>query len=627
MTVSRRALFRGAGAAALGGLAVGLAPDRRGHEVPLRVAQTAATVPAILPTSRNSVFTRSGSGPLYWSAYGWNYPNNAALPESVWQQNIDWVAANFASYGYTMACTDGWVDYTQGTNANGYITSYSDSWTNDWSYWASYLAAKGMKLGVYYNPLWVTSTAVNDPGKTVVGLPGTTVGSIVDSGDYLNSDGELYWVDVTKPGAQQFIQGYVQYFKNLGVTYLRTDFWSWYEAGATDNQGGIVAHGSSNYATALQWISEAAGDDMEVSVVMPNLYNNAANEVLYADLVRIDDDAQNGSWSHLSAGRQTWQDSWSQWSNAFSGFTGWAHRSGRGQLILDGDFLMMDSFASDAERQTAINIFTVTGSPIAISDRVDTIGGYASFYQNTEVLALHNQGLTAKPYFYNSDLYSVAGTSRDTERWMGQLPDGSWAVAMFNRNDSNTVSKTVDFSADLGIVGQATVRDLWAHADLGLATSVSTSLAPHASQLVHIVPQETVKRYQAAFAAWGGGANFDNNHSGYSAMGFVDKLEAASAGAMVTFAVQAATAGTYSISYRYANAMGYTSTMTVAVEDTSGNTVQAPFQVSFPSLADWDTWGSVSGTVTLAAGTNLITIARTADDTGAINLNYLELDI
>lgn len=624
MTISRRVLLTGAGAVALGGSAA-LRRRPGAAEVPLRVARTAAFAPSIPQTSRDSVFTRSGAGPLYWSAYSWDYDRNATLPESVWQQNVDWVASELASYGYTTCCTDGWVDYTQSTDANGYINSYSDDWANDWAYWANYLSARGMRLGVYYNPLWVSAAAVADPSRTVTGMPGVTVGSIVQSGDYLNSNGELYWVDVTRNGAKEYVQGYVDYFRSMGVGYLRTDFWSWYESGGSDGQGGIVAHGGANYATALSWIAEAAGDTMEVSVVMPNLHDNAATEVLYGDMIRINNDATTGGWTHLSGGRQSWQDSWSQWDNAFSGFTGWAHRSGRGQLILDGDFLMMNSFAGDAERQTAINLFTIAGSPIAVSDRVDTIGSYASFYQNTDVLGLHGQGLVGKPYFYNGDLYSVNGTSRDTERWMGQLPDGSWAVAVFNRNDTATVTKSVDFGTDLGIVGSAAVRDMWSHTDLGSSTSFSASLAPHASRLVHVVPAESTGRYQAAFAAWGGGANFNNNHSGYSAMGFVDKLEAASAGASVTFAVQSATAGGHTIDYRYANAGGAAATMTVAVESAGRDVITNPFQVSFPALADWDTWGTVSGTVTLAAGLNLITVARTSQDTGAINLNHIEV--
>jgi glucan 1,6-alpha-isomaltosidase len=628
MSISRRALLRGTGVAAAGSLTA-LAIGGRGRPaVPLNAALAAASSPTLPVTSRNSVFTRSGPGPQYWSPYSWNYANNATLTESVWQQNITWVADNLAPYGYTMCCTDGWVDYTQTTNSNGYITSYSDSWTNDWAYYATYLGGLGMKLGVYYNPMWVAASAVKNTSITVVGTS-IPVADIVTSGDVLNSDDEIYWVNVAANGAKEYVQGYVDYFKNMGVAFLRTDFWSWYESGYDANVGTVgVDHGSTDYATALSWVSEAAGDGIEISVVMPNMFNNAANEILYGDSVRIDADMTTGGWSWLSGGRQTWQDDWSQWYNPFCGFTGWAHLSGRTGLILDGDFLAMSSFSSTAEKQTAINLFTIAGSQLAITDRVDTIGSDLNLWQNTAVIALHRQGLVDKPYFYNGDLYSSDSSARDTERWAGQLPDGSWVVALFNRNDSSTVTKTISFSGDLGLSGTATVYDLWACTTATGQSQISTSLAPHASQIVHVVPTGiSVNTYQAAFANWNGGAMFNNNHTGYAAMGFVDNLQAANAGASVTFAVDAPTAGTYAITYRYANGTGSTSTMTVGVGDEAGNVVMSPITVDFGSLdTAWTTWGTVSGSVTLTGGTNLITIARTSSDTGAVNLNYITVN-
>ena len=628
MTISRRTLLRGTGVAAAGSLMAVTLGGRRPAAVPLNAALAAASSPTLPVTSRNSVFTRSGPGPQYWSPYSWNYTNNATLTESVWQENITWVADNLAPYGYTMCCTDGWVDYTQTTNSNGYITSYSDAWTNDWAYYATYLESLGMKLGVYYNPMWVAASAVKDTSITVVGTS-IPVADIVTSGDVLNSDDEIYWVNVSADGAKEYVQGYVNYFMDMGVAFLRTDFWSWYETGYDANVGTVgVDHGSTDYATALSWVAEAAGDGIEISVVMPNLFNNAANEIVYGDSVRIDADMTTGGWSWLSGGRQTWQDDWSQWYNPFCGFTGWAHLSGRTGLILDGDFLALSGYASTAEQQTAVNLFTIAGSQLAITDRVDTIGSDINLWQNSALLGLRRQGLVGKPYFYNSDLYSSDSGSRDTERWAGQLPDGSWVVALFNRNDSSTVTKTISFSGDLGLTGTATVYDVWAAGTATGQSEISTALAPHASQLVHVVPTGvSVNTYQAAFANWGGGAMFNNNHTGYAAMGFVDNLQAANAGAAVTFAVDAPTAGTYAITYQYANGTGSTSTMTVGVGDEPGNVVMSPLTVDFPSLdTAWTTWGSVSGTVTLTGGTNLITVARTSTDTGAINLNYITVD-
>ena len=40
--------------------------------------------------------------PMYWSPYEYNYEKNSYMPEDEWQANIDWVAANLKSYGYTL---------------------------------------------------------------------------------------------------------------------------------------------------------------------------------------------------------------------------------------------------------------------------------------------------------------------------------------------------------------------------------------------------------------------------------------------------------------------------------------------------------------------------------------------
>jgi alpha-glucosidase len=622
---------RGAGTAAIGTFAAGALPGGAARAAaPASGTAVAAAAPGPLPAaSRDSVFTRSGVGPLYWTVYGWDFPNNVALPEDVWQRNIDWVADTFAPYGYDMVCTDGWIDYTQRTDSHGYIRSYVDDWTHDWGYWSRYLRARGMRLGVYYNPLWVTKSAVADPSCTVVGRPDVAVADIVADGDWFGGDigsHELYWVDVTRDGAKEYVQGYVRYFRDLGVPFLRVDFLGWYESGRDQNISGPVgvAHGSAAYATALGWMSEAAGDDVELSLVMPNLYGHAANEIRYGDMIRIDDDAQNGGWANLSGGRQTWQDLWSQWHNPFLGFTGFADRNGRGQLILDGDFLVLNGFADDDERRTAVTLFTMAGSPLAIADRYDTIGANASFYTNREVLALHEQGLAGKPYFHSGTPFSADPGSRDSERWMGQLPDSSWAVALFNRSDGpGPTVKSVDFAADLGIVGPADVRDLWTHQDLGAATDVTASLAPHACRLVRVVPRDPVRRYQAAFAAWGGGAMFANDHPGYTAMGYAGSL--GTAGASVTFAVAADRPGEHTVRLRYANATGSDATATLAVRAPHDGHDVARLRVTFPPLPDWDTWHTVTVRLPLAPGVNLVALEHAADDTGAINLNHLEL--
>ena len=427
---------------------------------------------------------------------------NVIIPEDVWKTNVDWVAATFRDYGYTMVCTDGWIDHTQKITPHGYIVSQADDWEHDWAWWANYLKGKGLELGVYYNPLWATLSAVTNPSVTVVGRPDIKVADIVNPGDYFDGGGLLQWVDTTRDGAEEYVKGYVAYFRELGATFLRIDFLAWYETGFDQSDGTVgVAHGRESYLRALQWMRTAAGD-MQLSLVMPNLFDHGSGERQYGDLIRIDNDASFGTWFNLSGGRQTWQPEWSQWNNPFLGFTGFADISGRGQMILDGDPLIMRTFANDGERQSAINLFTMAGAAIAIADQVDTIGDNAHVFQNREVLALRKAGLVGKPVFNNSHGFDYDPTSRDPERWIGQLPDGSWAVALFNREDG-PATKSIDFADVLGFSGPAAVRDLWAHQDLGSMTGYQVTLGPHASVLLSVVPHGPA-HFQAEVGAWAG---------------------------------------------------------------------------------------------------------------------------
>ncbi|MDQ0800014.1 hypothetical protein [Arthrobacter sp. SLBN-112] len=635
MNLSRRTLLTTGSAATLA-YALGMASSAQASTaVTARPGVPVTAAPPLRLASRNSVFTRSGAGPRYWNIYGYSFPHNAPIPEDEWKANIDWLAGNFAEFGYDIACTDGWIEGSSRTTGNGYITSYNDSWQHDWAYWAKYLAARKMKLGVYYNPLWVHRAAVEDTSKTVLGRPDVRIADLVVPGDFFARDiggNQLYWLDATKPGAKEYVQGYVRYFKDLGVPYLRIDFLSWYEDGRDANIGQVNApHGRANYELALSWINEAAGEDMEVSLVMPHMFQNGSAELANGDLVRINADADKGGWDRLSGMRQNWQDAWPNWANPFCGFTGWSHRNGRGQLILDGDFMRASTFASDEERKTMMNLMVAAGSPLAIGDTYQQIGNNGWVYTNKEVLQLNADGLVGKPLYRSATPFSEDPGSRDTERWAGQLPDGSWGVALFNRSDTETVSKTIDFAKDLGLATGANVRDLWAHKNLGMDSKASAALAPHSSAIYRVTPPKIhgTTRYPAAFATWGGGAGFNNNHPGYDGNGFVDGLQAASGGAdpLVTFAVQVPHRGSYAIRYRYANATGDTSTMTVTAEKADHSTVDGPVHVSFPGLASWDTWGVADGTITLDAGLNLITIGRGATDKGAINLNWIELDM
>ena len=436
-------------------------------------------------TARDSKYTRRGAGPMYWMAYEECFVTDRALSEARYKMNVDWVADNFKEYGFDMICTDGWIEQGQTVNRYGYITKYASDWQNDWAYWIDYNRSKGLKSGIYYNPFWMTRAAY-DRNLPVKG----TQKNAQDIAGSTKFNDFIYWVDAEKEGAEQWVKGYVQHFIDLGFDFLRVDFVNWYEN----------AYGRESYIKMLKWISEACGDKITFSLVMPNCFDHAAEEMKYCDVMRISEDVFGGGFDFVSGRRRgVYQEGWANWGNAFDGFIGFSDVAGRGQFIMDGDFIRLNTAESDSERQFWVSLMAITGSPIAIADQYDTIGENAHFYQNEEILALNKAGFAARPLSMN------CGQSRSSI-WIGQLPDGDWVAGMFNREDSEQ-TMTVSFSKDLGFAKgtKAMGRDLWRRADLGEQEDMyRVSLQPHSCVVVRI--KNPVKRYQCEVAGTCGGA-------------------------------------------------------------------------------------------------------------------------
>lgn len=441
--------------------------------------------------------------PLYWNPYEANIENDKPITQNVWVENTDWIAANYKQYGYDMICTDGWIEYSTQTNENGYILKYNDDWTMTWHDMGNYLKSKGLRHGIYYNPFWVTPAAVKDPSKTVVGT-NIKVGDIVDKtyqfpggcGSFLpgdrfgymfcrSNDLTLYWVDVTKPGAEEYVKGYIDYFASAGMEYLRVDFLSWYEDGIDKGSpAGKPDRPIEHYQTMLRWISEACAEhNIFFSMVMPHLKNEGANEIQYGGhMIRVNEDAGKtggwSRWSELDRGHRF--PYWSQYRNAVDGATYWSKISDK--LILDCDFISLNKFANDDERKSVISLCLVSGGPITIADRVGTIGNNGWLYQNLEMLELNRQRFVGQPLTNDP-------TNVKSQIWTGKLSDTEYIVALFNREGEPQV-RSIDLNAQLGISPSA-MRDLWLHKDLTPASTISETIPAHGCLVLKIESDPT----------------------------------------------------------------------------------------------------------------------------------------
>ena len=439
------------------------------------------------PVTPETPTGKTKKAPLYWSVYEYGRRaeiagTNCNMPLETWQKNIDWVADNLLPYGYDMICTDGFMTMSGSDNAgHAYMTGYANI---PLTQLVEMCKAKGLRLGIYDNPLWVHGSLDAPIEGTKYKVRSLLYDPSKDNVKNPNATGDIFtWIVPSHNGAKEYIDGFFKYYKGLGVDFIRMDFMCLFEDGIRGGDGGGRGYGSAEYKLALQYIKEAATKyGVFTSIVMPNMKNHGENETQYCDMTRIVDDTCEGGWDHCS---NRWRgnitiDQWPAASNQFEGFIYWSDITGRGKIIADGDFTLIHSFDTDDECRTSISLQLVAGGPIAVADQYNTVGDRVKFYQNEEMLALNADGFVGKPL-------TTDYTDENSQIWWGTMSNGDVVVALFNRED-RTISRGVELS-QLGISGTMKCRDLWTHTDEGEVSKVSASLPAHGCKVVRLSKQ------------------------------------------------------------------------------------------------------------------------------------------
>jgi hypothetical protein len=161
------------------------------------------------------------------------------------------------------------------------------------------------------------------------------------------------------------------------------------------------------------------------------------------------------------------------------GYAYWSYIAGREKMILCGDFIRLNTFNNDTEKKTVVSQHLMAGGPLGIADQHNTIGADLWLFQNQEMLALNRDGFVGKPLDNDP-------ASEESQIWTGRMSNGGWIVALFNR-ESSARTRSLDFAATLGLEGEARVRDLWEHEDLGSMDSFSADVPPRGVIVLRIV--------------------------------------------------------------------------------------------------------------------------------------------
>ena len=417
--------------------------------------------------------------PLYWSVYEYCYDleqagvKNIDITMSQWTEIMDWVESDLKPFGYNMVCTDGFVSM-RAEGGSAYMTHYGSVALKDL---VAEAKKRGLEVGIYDNPMWI-----HCPDNTKI--PGTdiNVGTLRYNGSEKVENPKVEdlwfsWGVATHKGAEEWIDGFFKHYSDLGIKYIRMDFLCWYEDGNDRGMGKVGrGYGRENYARYLAYIAQSAKKyGVFTSLVMPNLYNDAEVEAKYGNMFRIVRDTRDGGWWFTSQDdRGKSYGNWPNCNNQFDGFEYWNHVSGKGKVILDGDFIRLHNYANDNEKKSVISLQLLAGGPVTVADQKSTIGDNAKFYCNAELLALNADRFVGK----------VLEDKTNGTVWYGSMSNGDVVVGIFNRDD-NSKSVELPLSA-VGVDGEMNVRDLWSHSDEGKATAIKATIPAHGCKVVRL---------------------------------------------------------------------------------------------------------------------------------------------
>ena len=283
---------------------------------------------------------------------------------------------------------------------------------------------------------------------------------IADTSSICEWNGDMYGIDMTKPGAQEYYNSIFKLYASWGVDFVKMDDLARpYDKNWREIEGAHKAIVASGRAITL---SISPGEtDLKWASHVPH----------YAQMWRISDDF----W-----------DEWKLLKEQFDRLENWNPVMGESSWP-DADMLPLGRLAMGSrdtkftpdEQQTLMTLWSIARSPLIMGGDLRKLDSHTlALLTNPEVLAVHGKSQRNRPHRAEPDI----------RIWSAQ-PNGantSHYLALFNTGDA-----PVDIAFDLSRLnlGDKTValRDLWQRKDLAPAHGViRQTLAPHASALLRI---------------------------------------------------------------------------------------------------------------------------------------------
>jgi hypothetical protein len=542
--------------------------------------------------SANGLSIRPAMG---WSS--WSFVRRWPTEAKLQAQADALVSSGLAAHGFAYVNLD---DFYQKCDANGFVVDSFGRWVVDSAKFpsgvralADYIHGKGLKFGFYVTPgIAKNAVTANTP---IEGTPYHARDIADTSRTEKNYNCKnMYYIDYSKPGAQEFVDSWARQFASWGVDYLKID-----GVGSADIPD-VEAWDRALRATGRP-INYALSNNLPIAdaTTWKRLANSWRTQ---GDVECYCGSGPNGSGYPLT--------DWSHVSSRFGSAASWLPYAGPGGWndldsleIGNGDQVGLTA----DQRRTMFTHWAMAASPLLLgTDLTALTSTDLAMLTNDRLIAVDQDGFAASR-IVNSGVNQV---------WRKREANGDYIVALYNTGTSGNSTVSVSWS-QVGFSGGAAVTNLWSGGSEGTVSgSYGATLRPGEPRLIRVRPTTgSVRRYEAENASISQGAA-ESNHQGYSGTGFVnyDNL----IGSYVEWQIDAAQVGNTSLTLRYANGTTANRPMDLTV-----NGVLVSDEQAFNGTGDWDTWASSSLTVSLNAGANVIRATATTAS-GGPNVDYLE---
>jgi hypothetical protein len=555
-------------------------------------AGAAAKAPAATAATGTALAATPYMGWSSWSQQSSSYPglnpngSFSYLTETNVLKQTDALAAKLKAYGYDYVNIDAgwWRDYKWNPEYDQYGRQAADPtrFPDGMKSVADYIHAKGLKAGIYL-PVGLEKEAYGGGTVPIWNAPGCTTADIVYP-DLRTTNGwdSSYKLNFANPCAQKYIDSQAQLLAGWGYDFLKLD--------GVGPGSGKSGDNYDNVADVAAWHQAIAATGRPIHLELSWSLNigNAADWKQYSNGWRIDTDVECYCGTLV-----TWDNSVkARWNDA----PAWSDKAGPGGWN-DLDSLDVGNGAMDgitnAERQSYMTLWAINKSPLFTGDDLTQLDSYGiSLLTDKEVIAVdQNSSPVARP----------VSTMGDQQVWATKNADGSYTVALFNL--AAAPEAVTAYWAALGFHGDAAVRDLWNHQNLGgFRDQITEALPAHGSRLF------TVRPGGAALATTGYEAEAPNNTlignasvAACSACSGGEKVGNLYLGGKLQFnGITVKKSGLYTITVAYISGDS-DRTATVYSNSGSGTTIR------FPSTGDWNTVHTISFQLGLTAGSNSIT--------------------